>query len=120
MTPHDLSAENERLRDENMELRRALKRALVCDLGFQRFDLTWLQQRIMAVLMAQPIATREKIMLGIYGLEAYSRDPKILDVSIHKMRKALAPHSIEIVTVPREGYRLAPEMKERVRALVAA
>ncbi len=76
------------------------------------------QVEILAALMSRDLATKNWLHNVLYGhLVDGGADPKIIHVQICKMRKALAPFDIAIITVWGGGYRLSVEDRNKVVAL---
>jgi DNA-binding response OmpR family regulator len=65
----------------------------------QVFDLFWKNRN------SGKVVTKETIWTNLYALDPNGGpDPKILDVTIHKIRKRLEPTDLEIITVWGRGY----------------
>lgn len=83
------------------------------------FGFTGSEARVFGVLMKRDVATKEMVMAGLY---AHKSDEgaaiKIVDVFICKMRAKLKRFEIPIETVWGQGYRLLPETKSKVRAVM--
>lgn len=75
-------------------------------------ELSPTSSRILALMMRLPYLTPEILRERL----SIARDVK---VSIHRLRKRLKPHGIEIKSKHSVGYWLEPEMKDKVRALTA-
>jgi two-component system cell cycle response regulator CtrA len=99
------------LKDEIETLREKVKQLEALLAPEYRPPLEWCltesEARVFAALLARDVATKEQIMHALYA-ERIDREPemKILDVLVCKMRKKLAPHGINIVTVWGIGYSL--------------
>lgn len=52
------------------------------------------------------------------GAESAEDDEKIIDVQVYHVRKALKPHGIDVETIWGDGYRMTPEAKAAVLALL--
>lgn len=116
MLSHDLATEN--------ELLRARVEQLECALGTDQiapaaFHLSHSETRVFGVLMKRGIATRDMIMLALYGGRPDSDvGVDIIMVFICHIRAKVKRFGIEIDTVKRYGYRMTPEMKAKVRGLM--
>lgn len=84
------------------------------------WDLTVAEAGIIGVLMTRAIASKEAIMVLLYGDRANSADTKICDIFVCKIRRKLAPYGITIETAWGRGWWLAPETKARIRTWIAS
>jgi len=113
----------EALETEN-DLLRAQIVQLECALGADQtapavFQFSGSEARVFGVLMRRGVATRDMIMLALYGGRPDSDvGVDIIMVFICHIRAKVKRFGIEIDTVKRYGYRLTPEMKAKVRGLM--
>jgi two-component system cell cycle response regulator CtrA len=108
-----LEMENERLRLRVEELEAAMGMDLVAPL---HFGLTGSQSRVLGVILARDVATKEAIMAALYEDVCRDRaEPKIVDVFACKLRAKLKKFGIEIATVWGVGYAMSPQAKALVR-----
>lgn len=77
--------------------------------------------RILLVLMggAGKVVSREALLNGYCGDKLDPPDIHTMDVLVCKLRAALKPHGITIETVWGTGYRLAPDMRAKIEALLS-
>lgn len=118
----DLREENELLREENRQLKERLALSISEQLMSHMRAVLGVQPqcvRLLNALMAVPIGRKEHLFEAMSPMWAKSdAEMKGVDVRIYHLRVALRKHGIEIETVWGVGYRLAPEMKARVRAVL--
>lgn len=112
----ELEAALERAEDQVAEMRLTFGLEDACQyawLGMSRSESI-----ILALLMRHDMVTKDQMMFALYDgkPEAYDRDPKILDVWIHKLRKRLAPLGVEIELVWGRGKRIGPAGKAKLLA----
>ena len=106
-----VNAENDMLRERIAALEGVLFAAHQ-DVPVQ-WNLTPSERRVFGVLLSRAVATKDAIMLALYGDRIdEGAEPKIADVFICKMRKKLAPWGVMIRTLRAEGWAL----DERSRA----
>lgn len=116
----DLARENERLRDRIEELEAQLG-ARDDDVDRLRRVLGIAPQRakILGVLLKRGTVSYESLMVAVWrNVEARNAD--VVKQHIVFVRRALAPHGIRIETEWGTGYRLAPDMRARLRELIEA
>ncbi|MEJ0012813.1 MAG: helix-turn-helix domain-containing protein [Bauldia sp.] len=82
------------------------------------FRLTRIEARVLSMLMARELCSHEGIGQQLYGLDGSDRTRNAHTVQIVHLRKKLQPFGISIETIWGDGYRLAPEAKAKVRALL--
>ena len=105
--------ENDMLRARIAQLEDALAGSAVA-LPIE-WGLTPQESRVLGVLRARSMATKEAVMAALYvDLGKDEAEPKIVDVFICKIRKKLKPFGVEIKTVWGQGYSLA----EKSRAVI--
>ena len=78
------------------------------------------EEIVLAAIVRFDIATFEQIYQGLYA-GRYGRDTpddNIVKVHVCRIRPKLAPHGIVIESWYGRGYRMAPESKARLRALI--
>jgi len=80
------------------------------------FRLTPRERQTLGLLMIRERAAKGQIMDHLYADSAHEPEIKIIDVYVSKMRKKLTPFGITIWTIWGFGYRLAPDMKAKVRS----
>lgn len=100
----------ERLADEQTMLLRLIG----------RLGISAQQAAILAALASRRECTRTYLFNAVWGDKLDQPDPKILDVQLCKLRKAVAPHGVTIKTVWGKGYGMSKESVERVRLLCAS
>jgi two-component system cell cycle response regulator CtrA len=79
--------------------------------------LTPSEERVLRVLVARPLASREALRAALYrdfGREAGS--DTTIAVFVHRLRRKLAPAGIQIATSWGRGWSLAGEARARWRA----
>lgn len=113
-----VEAENDLLRARIAQLEGLLGFTIVAPLSF---GLTPGEASVFGALMKRDLMTKETAMAAIYrDLGRDEAEIKIVDVFVCKMRKKLKPFDIIVETVWGHGYRIAPQVKDRVRSLFAA
>lgn len=119
-----LEAENERLREENLQLREERAHAWANGMAVRTaalFCLTAREGELFNLLMTRDLMTKESALLAMYsGRADDAPDLKIVDVYLCKIRGKLKPYQIEITTHWARGYSMTAAMKARVHALVDA
>lgn len=86
----------------------------------QRWALAPSEATILGVLLSRETARKEALLDALYFDDPNGgAEEKILSVFICRMRPRLKRDGVLIETVWGVGWRLAPEMKARVRALLA-
>lgn len=75
--------------------------------------------RMLACLMKLPVVARDTMVAVLWHDAPDMRDPRTIDVLMSQMRFRLRPHGVQVETLCGVGWRLAPDMKLRVRAIVA-
>jgi DNA-binding response OmpR family regulator len=85
----------------------------------QAFELTLNESRIFVTLLKQDHAIKAELRAAL----APNGDPvpniKAVGVTVHFLRKKLAPHGIEVVNIYGLGYRLAQGARDRTRKVLA-
>jgi DNA-binding response OmpR family regulator len=108
--------ENEMLRARNEQLEEMLGIRTLAPISF---GLTPSESKVFGILMKRDLATKEMVMLTLYGDRPDDNvEIKIVDVFVCKMRKKIKAHDVPIETVWGQGYRIAPEAKQRVRDMM--
>ena len=77
--------------------------------------------RVLLILLsggAGRILSKEALLNGYCGHKMDQPGIRVIDVQIHHLRRALRPHGITIENIYGTGYRLAPDMRARIEALV--
>lgn len=111
-----VETENDMLRERVAQLEAALGLSVVAPIEFQ---LTAKETRVLGVLMARDIATREAIMLGLYaGRSTDEAEIKIVDVFVCKMRRKLKPFGIDIKTKWGMGFFLETAQKRQIKDIM--
>jgi two-component system, cell cycle response regulator CtrA len=70
------------------------------------FGLTGAEARVFAHLASRDFATKQSLMLALYGDRPEEPEIKIVDVFVCKLRKKIARFGVSIETVWGQGYRL--------------
>lgn len=65
------------------------------------------------------IVSREALLNGYCGQKIDQPDIGVIAVQICRLRAALRPHDIAIENIHGTGYRVAPDMRARIEALVS-
>jgi DNA-binding response OmpR family regulator len=118
LTEQFLATENSRLKRENEDLHEQVffwKSTLSTD--FQpplEWGLTRSQCIIFQVLLARPMASREAIYCTLYG-GGTSRDPKLIDVMLSRMRPKLKKFDIIIRTLGGRGWYLDEPVRQQLK-----
>lgn len=82
--------------------------------------LTPSEGRMLRVLLAREIATKDMIAMSLWGIADYDRrDWKSIDVRLCALRKKLRPLNATITTIPHTGYSLDKEWRDRIMAEAA-
>lgn len=143
-----LKAEADALREENERLRNTAvaqpARDVTChddligtlrerirqleDVIAEPADSLWLlltpdQAVITRMLLSRTMVKDDQFLIVLYGARPDADDPpdkKTIDTQICKIRKTLKPHGVQIETVWHVGYRMTPENKARLRALLSS
>lgn len=81
--------------------------------------LTKSEAIVLGILMQRDVATKEQLMVALYAnrKDTEIAHDKIIDIFIHKVRRKIGGHGIEIRTHWGIGYSLTPESKVRVREM---
>jgi len=96
-------AELEELREEVRQLKELLAPAIWTP---REWQLTTSEATLFAHLCSRSIATKESATAAMFGMADYDRDPKSVDVWIHKLRSKLKPFGLDIETVWGRGWEL--------------
>lgn len=106
----------EYLEAENHQLKLALREEVPPIPGI---ELTASERTVLGALLARDPASKDAVYNALY-FDRIDDPPaeKITDVLVCKLRKKLTRKGIEVETVWGTGWRLTPEMKARVRALI--
>jgi two-component system cell cycle response regulator CtrA len=82
--------------------------------------LSPMERNVLRVFLTHKTVTKERLFTALYGLRAEADQPEVktLDVHICYVRKALREFKIEIQTVWGEGWRMLPEEKSKIAALL--
>ena len=83
------------------------------------FGLPRAMSRALVQLVKHDHATRELLHVALSGSEPASKS-NIVEVSVYCMRKRLKPHGVEIITLCKQGYRLTPDSRDKIRKILAA
>ena len=110
-----LHQEIEHLEARVRELETALSGGLVVPAAL---GLKPMQSRLLAVLVARPVATFPMLMNAITR-GCYTPDRQTVRVHICGLRRALKPHGIAILTRLDVGYEMPAADKARTMALIA-
>lgn len=89
-------------------------------LMIDRFDLTSTQGRVAGMLYRRSQVTREQIYIAMYGAmpDVDQPKPKIIDIHMSHVRKALVKHGIEIKNDQGIGWRLDVVNKNRMKEVL--
>lgn len=104
-----LLEQNKRLREENEELKEALRQTREIETRDVAFPdwvprLTPLEGAVLALLCHRDIVTASTVTAVIHDGDAKSQN--LLGVIVHRLRRKLSPHGIEIRNLWGRGYRL--------------
>ncbi len=112
-----LQIDNERLRERNAMLERALfVTGILVPIEWQ---LTGSEARVLGVLLNRESASKEAIMAALYRDDGKDEaEIKIVDVFLCKLRRKLKPFDITIDTIWGQGYALSPAMKEKIKGML--
>ena len=102
----------ERLRTEVAELQRLLTLS-AAPLPLE-WGLTAMEARLMRALVTRPVVSKELATFFLYGRGDIQRSEKIIDVTLHKVRKKLAPFGLTISTVYGCGWALDETVRRRL------
>ena len=80
------------------------------------FGLTAQQSVLLAALSHREMATHQSLCVAMSRAGQEPSDPNLLKVQVHKLRKRLAAHGVEIVTVWGVGYRMPADSRAKVKA----
>jgi len=74
---------------------------------------------LLAALLERPgvVVSRPSLLATVWG--AIDADPHVLDVTVARLRRRLAPLGLTVVSVPRRGYRVASQSSAGVAHNVA-
>jgi len=113
-----------RLRDEIELLQEQVRqlRALLVDEETKvppEYKLTRAEERLYRHMMARSIVTVDSMLVAIYGDSDDAPHGNIISVFIHKIRKKLPPHGIEIVNYWGRGYGIKGRYTENADGVVA-
>lgn len=86
----------------------------------ETFGIGPLQAQTLGLLMTRDFVTRDGLYTALYGAAPQSKwpDEKVLDGHLCWLRRHLRSHGITIRTQWGEGWRIAPEDKTRLRAIL--
>lgn len=104
--------ENAHLREKVAILEDALSGTRLLPL---EWGLTGQESRVFGVLVNRELASKEAVMVSLYGDKPDAAMEKIVDVYICKIRKKLKPFGIDIQTVWGRGWVLPREIRDRYR-----
>jgi hypothetical protein len=117
----DLRRRLELVEAENADLRHILGFSDIKPLKYKKLGLAPSGCYLLAALMARPMGTYDGLMFALHQYDADARadmDPKIVQVQVCHMRRVLKTLGIIVTTVWGKGYKLEPEEKLKVAALV--
>lgn len=112
MTPREIqqAARIRQLLDQNEQLRDQIavlqETVLPETLPDTLVGLTRSESVVLGLLARRAFASKAQIYAALYAGKGEDRDPKVVDVFICKIRRALENTGIEIETVWGEGYRI--------------
>jgi two-component system cell cycle response regulator CtrA len=112
-----LEAENERLQDRILVLEDLLGIGMEWPLFL---GLTPHEGKVLGALMRREVQSKEGLLLALYGNRPDGDMPeiKIIDVFICTLRKKLTRFGVTVDTLWGQGYRLKPEMREKIKTTV--
>ena len=111
----DLRTENEELRERVRQLEELLRDPIQ---PLWNLSLTKTKERMLGILYRTPgVVPRERMDFALHGADSVT-DLKCIDVHLSGLGRRLRPHGITIETVWGVGYRLPPESRERIAALI--
>jgi len=118
-----LELENAQLRAEVDDLEDKVMR-MSDDLGYKLpaplwLDLTEAESNMFMMLIKNKVCSKEALLNGMCSYRSVDEMPelKIVDVIICRIRKKVAEHGIDIVTVWGSGYAISQEGKNRYAEL---
>jgi len=117
---------SQKLEDEIADLKdrlQALQQALVGEVTPFIVGLSPQQNLMFGLLLRRDLCSKQQLYDVLYASRPYADDMpdiKIIDVNVSHMRHKLDEIGIRIETIWGHGYRLTPEMKDKVRALPPA
>lgn len=115
-----LERENQTLRDRVEELEALLGVTPFVPASWRRVGGMPLHWRLLVFLLKRGTATREEMVVALYGHRYVDRRPesKTIDVHVCKLRRVLRHEGIEITTNWGQGFSLSPQMRVKAQALV--
>jgi DNA-binding response OmpR family regulator len=84
----------------------------------RKLGLSGHEGRIVSILLKNGAASRDAILLAVYGGARDAPDPSLLRVYISKARRKLRAHGITIETRRSYGYSMSKESREKLRVIV--
>lgn len=109
-----LEADNDRLRERIAELEAAFGMDVLPPIEWR---LTMSEARVFGVILKRELASKEAIMVALYGFEERA-DPKIADVFVCKIRGKLKPFGVQIRTRWGHGYFMDPADRALARSMI--
>lgn len=109
------------LEAENAQLRKQLAVDVIDDFAVRcrrAFGLTATEAHILNVLMRRAQVAKASLFEALYGDRIAAPEPKVLDVMVHKLRRKIGQRGIQIETIWGVGYRLTPDMRAKIEALL--
>lgn len=107
-----LQDENELLREQLVQLRRALEPTYTLP---PEWRLTPLQTRIVHLIDAKGLASTEALDTALNCNRDEATDPNLVRVHIHRIRARLRPFGFTIIARPWYGYSLCDKLKAALR-----
>lgn len=97
---------------------RQLKKALCPPFAYPvEWRLTAMEVTVLSVLMARTVATKAALLMALYD-DPSEINPKNIDLIIWRLRQKLQPVEVSIEVVWGTGWRLDPEGRKKVQAVV--
>ena len=97
----------------------ATQRAPLVAICCEAFKLTRAEGRVLVQLLSYTHASRRELHVAMANDDNPATCAKLVDVIIHRLRKKLVPHSIEICSLRGFGFSIAENTRNRVRKLLA-
>jgi DNA-binding response OmpR family regulator len=96
----------------------ATQRAPLVAICCETFGLTRAEGRVLVRLLSHARASRRELHVAMADDENPATQLKLVDVVIHRLRKKLTPHNIEICKFRGFGFGLAEDGRNRIRKLL--
>jgi DNA-binding response OmpR family regulator len=83
------------------------------------FKLTGAESRALAQLLKHPHVSKAQLHVAVSRDDPPITNIRILDSVIHRLRKKLAPHGIEIINLHGFGYSIPEDIRSKAHKLLA-